>query len=204
MKKKIIISLLLILPFISIILVIIFRGAFSPSNEEIIRSLRNIDYYETKVEYIIKNNRGEEREKTTQYYSKEDGVRVEFDNNKTKIYKENGIYIKDGLANTEYTIDKSMDILHSMAFMNNILSYPLKNDSIKVGQEEWGDTIYIQVDTELFLSNEHFNNARIFIDKKTKYPIGIIIYDKSGNDSLRIIYEDFNKVKNIDTAIFNE
>ena len=38
-----------------------------------------------------------------------------------------------------------------MAFINKILSYPLKSDSIKEGQEEWGDKIYIQVDTELFL-----------------------------------------------------
>ena len=96
-----------------------------------------------------------------------------------------------------------MDILHSLAFINKILSYPLKSDSIKEGQEEWGDKIYIQVDTELFLNNEHFNSARIFINKKTKIPIGIIVYDKDGNDSVRIIYEDFKIVKEIDENLFN-
>ena len=96
-----------------------------------------------------------------------------------------------------------MDILHSIAFMNNILSYPLKSDSIEEGQEEWGDNIYIQVDTELFLDNEHFNQARIFINKKTKAPIGIVIYDKDGNDSVRIIYEDFKVVKEFDGELFN-
>ena len=90
-----------------------------------------------------------------------------------------------------------------MAFMNKILSYPLKSNSIKEGQEEWGDKIYMQVDTELFLNNEHFNSARIFINKKTKVPIGIIIYDKDGNDSVRIIYEDFKSVKDIDENLFN-
>lgn len=53
MKKKIIISLLLIIPFISIVLVIIFRAKFLPNNEDIIRELKNIKCYETKVEYII-------------------------------------------------------------------------------------------------------------------------------------------------------
>lgn len=96
-----------------------------------------------------------------------------------------------------------MDILHSLAFMNKILSYPLKSDSIKEGQEEWGDKIYIQVDTELFLENEHFNTARIFINKKTKTPIGIIVYDKNGNDSLRIIYDDFKEVKGFDKEKFD-
>ena len=82
MKKKIIITLLLIVPFISIFLVVIFRGVLSPNNEEIIRDLKNIKCYETKVEYIVKNSKGEEREDTVQYYSKDEGVRVEFDDNK--------------------------------------------------------------------------------------------------------------------------
>ncbi|MBS6183466.1 MAG: germination lipoprotein GerS-related protein [Clostridium celatum] len=203
MKKKIIITLLLIIPFISIFLVVIFRGILSPDNEEIIRNLKNIKCYETKVEYIVKNSKGEERENTVQYYSKEEGVRVEFDDDKVKIYKSDGIHVKDNSSTGEYVIENDMDILHSMAFMNKILSYPLKSDSIKEGQEEWGDKIYIQVDTELFLSNEHFNSARIFINKKTKTPIGIIVYDKDGNDSVRIIYEDFKVVKEVDKNLFN-
>ncbi|WP_370774375.1 germination lipoprotein GerS-related protein [Clostridium sp.] len=203
MKKKIIITLLLIIPFISIFLVVIFRGIISPNNEEIIRELKNIKCYETKVEYIVKNSKGEEREDTVQYYSKDKGVRVEFKNDKIKLYKEDGIHVKDNSSTGEYVIESDMDILHSMAFMNKILSYPLKSDSIKEGQEEWGDTIYIQVDTELFLNNEHFNSARIFINKKTKTPIGIVIYDKDGNDSVRIIYEDFKIVKEIDENLFN-
>ena len=203
MKKKIIITLLLIVPFISIFLVVIFRGVLSPNNEEIIRDLKNIKCYETKVEYIVKNSKGEERESTVQYYSKEEGVRVEFDDDKVKLYKSDGIHVRDNSSTGEYVIESDMDILHSMAFMNKILSYPLKSDSIKEGQEEWGDKIYIQVDTELFLNNEHFNSARIFINKKTKTPIGIVIYDKDGNDSVRIIYEDFKIVKEVDENLFN-
>ena len=203
MKKKIIITLLLIIPFISIFFVVIFRGILSPDNEEIIRDLKNIKCYETKVEYIVKNSKGEERESTVQYYSKEEGVRVEFDDDKVKLYKSDGIHVRDNSSTGEYVIESDMDILHSMAFMNKILSYPLKSDSIKEGQEEWGDKIYIQVDTELFLNNEHFDSARIFINKKTKTPIGIVIYDKDGNDSVRIIYEDFKIVKEFDENLFN-
>lgn len=203
MKKKIIITLLLMIPFISIFLVVIFRGILSPDNEEIIKGLKNIKCYETKVEYIVKNSKGEERENTIQYYSKEEGVRVEFDDSKVKIYKSDGIHVRDNSSTGEYVIESDMDVLHSMAFINNILSYPLKSDSIEEGQEEWGDNIYIQVDTELFLNNEHFNEARIFINKKTKAPIGIIIYDKDGNDSVRIIYEDFKVVKEFDGELFN-
>lgn len=203
MKKKIIILLLLIVPFISIFFVIIFRANFLPNNKDIIRDLKNIKCYETKVKYIVKNSKGEEREDTNQYYSSNYGVRVEFEDKKIKIYKNNNIYVRDALDDNEYVLSDDMDIVHSLAFMNKILSYPLKIDSIKEGQEEWGESIYIQVDTELFLENEHFDTARIFINKKTKVPIGIIVYDKDGNDSLRIIYDDFKVVKMIDEGMFS-
>lgn len=172
-----------------------------PTNEEIIKNLKQIKYYETEVEYIIKNSRGEEREDTTQYYSKEDGVRVEFGKERVKIYKKDGIKVIDNVANNEYVIDNSMDIVHSLAFMNKILSFPVKGETVKEGQEEWGNKIYIQADIELFLENRYFNTARIFIDKKDKSPIGIIIYDKDGVDTVRIIYKDFKKLKEIDETL---
>ena len=43
MKKKIIIILLLAVPFISILFIIFFRGVLMPSNEEIIEGLKNIN-----------------------------------------------------------------------------------------------------------------------------------------------------------------
>ena len=198
MKKKIKIALLLIIPFVSIVAIIMFRGTMLPTNEEILSDLRDINFYETKVEYIIKNDKGEERENTNQYYLKNNGVRVDFNKELTKIYKDNGICVKDNILKSEYNIDSSMDILHSLAFINKILSYPVINGTLKEGQEEWGNRIYIQMDVELFLDNEHLNIARVFIDKKSKTPIGIIVYDKEGNDSVRIIYEDFKEVKSID------
>lgn len=201
MKKKIAIVLLLCIPFVSILLVILFRGVFMPTNEEIIKELKQIKYYETEVEYIMKNSRGEEREDTKQYYSKDDGIRVEFGEERVKIYKKDGIKVIDNISKSQYVIDNSMDIVHSLAFMNKILSFPVKGDTIKEGQEEWGDIVYIQADIELFLDNNYFNTARIFIDKKQKTPIGIIIYDKSGTDTVRIIYKDFEKVKQIDESL---
>ena len=198
MSKKIIIALLVIIPFISIVAIIMFRGAISPTNEEILSELKNINCYETKVEYIIKNDKGKEREDTKQYYLKDNGVRVDFGEDVSKIYKESGIVVKDNKSGSEYTIDNNMDIVHSLAFLNKILSCPVIDGSLKEGQEEWGDTIYIQMDVELFLDNEHLNTARIFIDKNQQVPIGIIVYDKNGNDSVRIIYEQFKKLNEID------
>lgn len=201
MKKKILIALILCIPFISIILAIIFRLTAVPTNEEVISELRGIQCYKTEVEYIVKNSRGEEREQTTQYYSEAKGARIDFGEDRIKFYKDGNIKVKDNISNKEYDVEEELDVLHSLAFMKNLLSYPIDEGSIKEGQEEWGERIYVELSLELFLENDHLYKAKVFIDKDKKTPIGVIVYDKEGNDRLRIIYKNFEKLKEIDNDL---
>ncbi|MDB1970999.1 MAG: germination lipoprotein GerS-related protein [Clostridium sp.] len=201
MKKKLLLILMVCIPFISIILVILFRATAEPTNEEIIKSLKEIKCYSTRVEYIIKNTRGEDREETTQYYSKDIGGRIDFGEDRSKIYKDNKVIVKDGISNKEYTMENDMDEIHSLAFLNKLLSYPIDENGIKEGQEEWGDTAYIEFTCEVFLKNDHLDKVKIFIDKQEKTPIGAIIYDKDGKDRIRIVYRDFEKLKQLDSGL---
>ncbi|GAA0823021.1 germination lipoprotein GerS-related protein [Clostridium tertium] len=201
MKKKLLLILMVCIPFISIILVILFRATAEPTNEEIIKSLKEIKCYSTRVEYIIKNTRGEEREETTQYYSKDIGGRIDFGEDRSKIYRDNKVIVKDGISNKEYTMENDMDEIHSLAFLNKLLSYPIDENGIKEGQEEWGDTAYIEFTCEVFLKNDHLDKVKIFIDKQEKTPIGAIIYDKDGKDRIRIVYRDFEKLKQLDSGL---
>ncbi len=199
MKKKILITLsILLIPFISILLVITFRGVIMPTNEEIVEQLKEIKYYKTQADYIVKNSRVEEKEETIQYYSKENGVRIEFGEELVKVFKGDEIKVTDKTLDSEYVVDKSMDMVHPLAFMENILSAPVIEGSMKENQEEWGEVVYIQLDVELFLENDHLDTARVFIDKKKKEPIGVIVYDKKGNITVKIIYKDFEKIKEVD------
>lgn len=202
MKRNILIGALVSIPVIFIIVIIIFRLTAEPSNEEIIESLKNTKNYSTKVEYIIKNSRGEEREETIQYYCSEIGGRIDFGQDRTKLYKDDKILVKDNISNKEYEIDKDMDNFHSLAFMNRMLSLPMVDGEIREGQEEWGDTEYLELTCELPFENEHLDKVRIFIDKNNEIPIGTIIYDKKGKDKVKIIYKDFQKLKEIDKELF--
>lgn len=201
MKKKVLTTLLLCIPFISIILVIMFRLTVVPTNEEVISQLKEITCYKTNVEYITNNSRGEEKEETTQYYSEDKGARIDFGIDRIKFYKDGNIRVEDNISNKEYNVEADLDKLHSLAFMKNLLSYPIEEGSIKEGQEEWGEKKYIELTLELFLENDHLDKAKVFIDKKEKTPIGAIIYDKEGNDRLRIIYKNFEKLKEIDNDL---
>lgn len=201
MRKKILTGLMVLIPIILIGLVILFRSAVSPTNEEIITELKENTCYKTNVDYTFINARGEETINTTLYYDKEKGGKIEFGQDRVKVYKDGKVLVKDNIGNKEYELDKTLDDLHYIAFLNKLLSYPISNEGIKEGQEEWGDRIYIYFTVELFEQNNHVNTAKVFIDKEEGIPIGVIVYDKEGKPSIKIIYKNFETLKHIDDSL---
>ena len=203
MKKKILTILLVLLPLISIILVVVYRLTAEPSNIEVIDSLKNIQMYKADVEYIIKNSRGVERETTTHYYSTQYGRRIDFGEDRSKVYLDDKIIVKDNISEKTYEVEEEVDVFHSIAFLDILLSSPITSNEIKLGKEEWGETEYIQIDCDLFLSNDHLDSVKIFIDKNNKTPIGAIVYDKEGIEKVRIVYKNFEKLKEIEEGLFS-
>lgn len=202
MKKKILTLVLFLLPLITISLVVIYRLTSEPSASEVINSLKNIEMYKTEVEYVIKNARGIEKEITTQYFSSLKGKRIDFGEDRSKIYLDGKIIIKDNISNKTYEVEEYIDNFHSLAFLDILLESPITSSEIKLGQEEWGDLEYIQIDCDLTLDNDHLNGVKIFIDKNNQIPIGAIIYDKQRNERVRIVYKNFEKLKEIDEILF--
>lgn len=203
MKKNLLKIFLVSIPVLLIALIVIFRLTAEPSNEEIIMGLRNIKNYTAKVDYLIVNSRGEEREETTHYFSKEFGKRIEFGEDRTKIYKNDKVLVKDNISTKEYEMEEDMDKFHSIAFMDKLLENAIIDGEIKEGQEEWGEREYIEFTSELFLDNEHLDKVRIFIDENEEIPLGAIIYDKDGKDKVRIVYKEFEKLKNQEENLFD-
>ena len=201
MKKKLLLMLLVAIPIILITLVIVLRMTAEPNNDEIIKSLKEIKAYKTEIEFVIKNSRDEERQEAIQYYKKDVGGKIEFGEDRSKIYKDGMILVKDNISNKEYSINDSINDLYSLSFLNKLLSYPINNKGIQDGQEEWGETEYIVFTSELFLKNDNLDKVKIFIDKQKKITIGAIIYDKKDNDRVRIVYRNFEKLKEIDEEL---
>lgn len=203
MKRKLLLGFLVSIPVILISIVIILRLTAQPTNEELIGGLKGIKAYTTDVEFIIMNSRDEERQETKQYYIKDTGGRIDFGEERTKIYKDGKILVKDNISNKELYMEEEMDDLYSLSFLNNLLSYPIDSEGIKEGQEEWGDTEYIEFTSELFLNNYNLNKAKVFIDKNERIPIGVIIYDRNNKDRVRIVYKNFEKLKQLDQEFLN-
>ena len=201
-NKTLIICLLSSIPIFLLVLVILCRHVITPSNESIINELKNTKNYSSNVEYLFKNSKSEFKENTTQYYSFDRGARIEFKNgyDRIKVYKGSEIKV-EGNKDEEYILNKDIDIIYPLAFIENILSNPYRSE-IKEVKAEWSQDIFLQVDIEYKSNNKYLYKAEFYIDKKKQIPVLLKILDESNKERVIITYKDFIKEKNLNDNLF--
>ncbi len=201
-NKKLVLSILIFTPIFIIILVILFRNSINPSNESIINDLKNTKFYSSKVNYIFKNSKSQFEENTIQYYSFDKGSRIEFKDGyeRVKVYKGGEIKVEEN-RDREYSLNKDIDIIYPLSFIENILSNS-ENTNIKEVKTEWSDSIYLQVDITYNSNNKHLNKAEFFVDKNKGVPVLLKILDDENNERIIITYKDFKKEKSLSDDLF--
>lgn len=202
-RRIITITMLVLIPIIIILLIIIFRHNVVPSNEEIINGLRDTKYYTSQVEYSFKNSKAEFSETTLQYYSADNGGRIEFKDgyNRIKVYKGGEIKVEGEQEQKDFTLDKDIDNLYPLAFIENILSNPIIGE-IKEVKAEWGDSEYLEVNVEYNSKNKHLNKAQFYVDKNKRVPVLLKILDDDDRERVLITYKDFLKEKTLSNDLF--
>ena len=161
-KFKKILWILVLIPICIIGVIIFGRKIVTPSNEEIIENLHNVKNYSCNVQYKFINSKSEYSENTKQYYSADNGMRIEFqdEDGRVKVYKGSEIQIKDE-NNKEYTIDKNIDEIYPLAFMCNILDDKMYGQ-LEVINSEWSDDEYIRVTIDYPSGNKHLDKAEFY------------------------------------------
>jgi len=202
LNKKLLIGILIFTPIFIMLLVILFRNSISPSNESIINELKNTKLYSSKVNYIFKNSKSQFEENTIQYYSFDKGSRIEFKDGyeRVKVYKGGGIKVEEN-SDGEYILDKNIDTIYPLAFIENILQN-LDNYEIKEVKTEWSDSIYLQIDIKYNSNNKHLNKAEFFVEKNKGVPVLLKILDDDDKERIIITYKDFKKEKILSDDLF--
>lgn len=201
-NKALAAGILMLIPVFIILLIILCRHVVTPSNEDIVNELKNTKCYSSKVEYTFINSRSQLKESTMQYYSFGKGARIEFNDEykRVKVYKGGEIKVQ-GDENEELTLDKDIDVIYPLAFIENIFSNQLSNNIEEV-KAEWGQGIYLQVNIEYKSKNKHLNKAEFYIDKNKKSPVLLKILDDNNKERILITYKDYKKEKSLSDNIF--
>lgn len=201
-NKKLVIGILIFTPIFIILLVILLRHSISPSNESIINDLKDTKLYSSKVNYMFKNSKSQFEENTIQYYSFDKGSRIEFKDGyeRVKVYKGGEIKVEENREG-EYILNKDIDTIYPLAFIENILSN-VENTEIKEVKTEWSDSIYLQVDITYNSNNKHLNKAEFFVDKNKGVPVLLKVLDDDNKERIIITYKDFKKEKSLSEDLF--
>lgn len=201
-RNKLIIGILIIIPILIILMIIFGRQMIAPTNEQIIDQIRNIKCYSSQVEYTFKNPKSQFNEKTTQYYDADKGSRIEFEDGyeRVKVYKGGEIKL-EGSQDDEYTIDKDIDVIYPLAFIENILSNPIIGDVEEV-KADWGEGEYLKINIQYNSKNQHLNKAEFYIDKQNKVPVLLKILDSKDKERVIVTYKEFKREKNLEDSLF--
>ncbi|HCW53176.1 MAG TPA: hypothetical protein DG753_05445 [Clostridium sp.] len=200
-NNKFLIGALITIPLLIILVIIICRYITAPTNQDIVNNLKNMKCYTSSVEYEFKNQKLDYKENTKQYYDAEKGVRIEFkdEGDRVKVYKGGEIKVQDN--DDEYSLDKDMDVIYPLAFLENIFS----NSDAREMQEikpEWSDEIYLKLDIDYNCKNKHLNNAQFYINKNTGNPVLLKIYDVNKKERIIIKYNEFLEEKQLSDELF--
>ena len=193
-----IILTLFTIPILILITIIFFRHSYVLTNKEVVERIKNTRMYKSEIEYTVKNSRSEYSENIRLLYYKNMGLRIEFEKDRVKVYKNGQIFVEEN--GNKYEADKGVDEVYPLADINNILSNEVL--TIEEGKEEWGDKIYIKLIVKLPFENEHMDYACIFLDKENQIPLMTQIYDVKDNERIRITYKTFKKLKKLDKNLF--
>lgn len=202
LKKRVILSIILMTSPIIIISAIIFgRKMITPTNEDVLNKLKNIRMYSCDVSYTFKNIRDEFKEETKQYYRFDKGSRIEFKDYYKRIKVYNGSEIKVEENDNKYTLDKNLDIIYPLAFIENIMSNEMSSNVSEL-EEEWGDREYLKVNIQYSNNNKYLSKGEFYIDKKQKIPVMLIIFDANDKERVLIEYKNFKYEKILNENLF--
>ena len=193
-----IILTLFTIPILILITIIFFRHSYVLTNKEVVERIKNTRMYKSEIEYTVKNSRSDYSENIRLLYYKNMGLRIEFEKDRVKVYKNGQIFVEEN--GNKYEANKGVDEVYPLADINNILSNEVL--TIEEGKEEWGDKIYIKLIVKLPFENDHMDYACIYLDKENQIPLMTQIYDVKDNERIRITYKTFKKLKKLDKNLF--
>lgn len=202
MKKN---RLLLILLFIIIGIVAIaaaYEKYFHITPEEVIDQFKDIKSYTADVTYIVENVNGEIKYQSTQCFDENYGMRVDFNGERVHLYRGNQIEIRDLKNNKSYKVDKDHDELYRLAFLNEIAKYLVLDEEIKYYNKNINGVNCLVIELSTLSQNQNLAREIFVIDSEKRIPKEILVFDKSGNEKVKILYNNYNKANKLDEGLF--
>ncbi|MFT8313776.1 MAG: germination lipoprotein GerS-related protein [Clostridium sp.] len=195
-------KILLIFTFFVLIISVTGCGSKNKGEKDTITYLKNLKSYSTDMNMEVKNDKQKLNYSGRQIYSLGLGYRLELNNERVLIYREDKIYVTDLQNGQKYTTDMSFDDVYKLSFLGNFIDLLYTNENIKTSFETIDNDKYELVNTDMPDSNRNINYGVLYIEVDKKLPEKLIIYDKNGKEKLIVTYKNFIPNCNVDKTLF--
>ena len=165
--------------------------------------LRFIERYSTEVDYLVINPKGQYREKAMLFYSSKAGHRLELGEERVLLYKKEGITVQDLKNNKSYELKSDYDEFYRWAFIREFITLIYTNEEVKIYSQEKEGKNYLFIELYIPGGNKHIHKGILQVNKETKAPELLTIYDSDGELRAEITYLNFKFEKELDEKLFN-
>ena len=174
------------------------------NSEEAFNYIKALKNYAADIRVTFKNERNEESLFLKQYSSEDNSYRLDLENERTYIYKDNKIYVKDLKNNAEYFLEEEFDEIYKYCFLNEYIKLIYSMDEVTYFDKklDTGEVEYFAAKVNLPTNNLNMNYAILYIDANKFIPIKLEIYDSKENNRVLIEYLTFEVVEK-DLSLFN-
>ena len=170
--------------------------------EEVLDFIKSIESYESYVEYEIKNDKKASIKKAKQYFHKDEGYRLELEQKRVYVYKEDSIEVEDIVNNAKYSLDKDFDELYRFTFIGEYIKYLYSSQDIKYFCKNLEGKNYMVVELIIPGNNRNLKTAFMYVDLTKNLPEKIVIFDERGNERVSAIYRNLDINIELDKNLF--
>ncbi|KOA95150.1 germination lipoprotein GerS-related protein [Clostridium botulinum] len=204
MKKRIMLFALGILIILGGILIFRNKGNKEINPNDAIDYLKNLNSYSCDVSVHIKNSKQEIEKNCKQFYNKKFGHRLDIDDKRILLYKENDITVRDLNNNKQYKIDKNFDDVYKLSFIEEYIGLLYTNQDIESSFKTIKDREYQLINLTIPGNNRNINKAILYVNLENNNPEKIAIYDIKGKEMLSFLYKNFIPNAEIAEEVFKK
>lgn len=169
-----------------------------------VKSLKN---YIADIKVTFKNDRSEESVFLKQYSSSNNSYRLDLEGERSYIYKDDKIYVKDIKNNTEYFVEEEFDEVYKYCFLNEYIKLIYSMDQVGYFKESYVENEeeikFFGAKVNLPTNNLNISYATLYLDGSRYIPLKLEIFDSKGNRRVLIEYLTFDVLDEIDSNVFD-
>lgn len=176
------------------------------NSEQAFDYVKSIKNYTSHIRVTFKNERSEESIFLRQYSSSNDRYRLDLEEERIYIYKDDKIFVKDLENNKEYFLEENFDEIYRYCFLNEYIKLIYSMDQVEYFKDSYGDEqnqiVIYGAKVNLPSNNLNMNNAILYLDGDSCNPLKLEIYDSKSNLRVLIEYLTFESLEEIDDTLF--